>query len=120
MILYFRDIDAAIKEGNQRAKLAHYLYVNSVVGYISKYYVELNGADAIFFTAGLGENAAHIRRMVLERLECLGIKVDRDLNDQTRFGKQGIISTDESKIPCYVIATDEEVMIARDTYSSLA
>jgi acetate kinase len=112
----FRDIDAAIEKKDKQAIMAHYLYVNSIVGYVAKFYVELGGADAICFTAGVGENAPHIRRMIMDRLSCLGIKVDRDLNEEIRFGKEGIISAPDSSVPCFVIPTDEEVMIARDTY----
>lgn len=111
----FRDIDAKIEEKHKRSIMAHYLYVNSIVGYIAKFYVELGGVDAICFTAGVGENAPHIRRMVLDRLSCLGIKVDREANDEIRFGKEGLITKEDSKVPCYVIPTDEEVIIARDT-----
>ena len=81
------------------------------------WYVELNGRiDALAFTAGVGENAPHVRRMVIDRLECLGFKIDREKNDAIRFGKEGLVSAPDSKIPVYVIPTDEEVMIARDTY----
>ena len=113
----FRDIDAKIGEKHKRSILAHYLYVNSIVGYIAKYYVELGGVDAICFTAGVGENAPHIRRMVLDRLSCLGVKLDREKNEEIRFGKEGIITREDSSFPCFVIPTDEEVMIARDAYS---
>lgn len=112
----FRDIDEAIANKHKRSIMAHYLYVNSIVGYIAKFYVELGGVDAICFTAGVGENAPHVRRMVMDRLSCLGIKVDREANEEIRFGKEGIISKPESSVPCFVIPTDEEVMIARDTY----
>ncbi len=113
----FRDIDEAIAKKDERAIMAHYLFVNSIVNYIAKYYVELNGRiDALAFTAGVGENAPHVRRMVIDRLQCLGFKIDREKNDEIRFGKEGIISAVDSKIPVYVIPTDEEVMIARDTY----
>ena len=110
----FRDIDAKIGEKHKPSILAHHVYVNSIVGYIAKYYVELGGVDAICFTAGVGENAPHIRRMIIDRLECLGLKVDREKNDQIR-GEEGIITKPESSVPCYVIPTNEEVMIARDT-----
>lgn len=113
----FRDIDAKIGEKHRRSILAHYLYVNSIVGYVAKYYVELGGVDAICFTAGVGENAPHIRRMVIDRLSCLGVKLDRDKNEELRFGKEGIITKEDSAFPCFVIPTDEEVMIARDAYS---
>ncbi len=113
----FRDIEAKISENDHKAKMAHYLFVNSVVSYIAKYYVELGGVDAIAFTAGVGENSAHVRRMILDRLACLGIKIDKELNEEMRFGKEGLITKEDSSVPCYVIPTDEEVMIARDSYS---
>lgn len=111
----FRDIDAAIAKKDRGAILAHYAYVNSIVKYVSEYYVELGGVDAICFTAGVGENAPHIRRMVMDRLSCLGIKCDREANDKIR-GEEGIISTSDSSVKCFVIPTDEELMIARDSY----
>lgn len=111
----FRDIDEAIGKKDDMAILAHHAYVNSIVKYISQYYVELNGVDAICFTAGVGENAPHIRRMVMDRLSCFGIKCDREANDNIR-GKEAIISTKDSSVKCYVIPTDEELMIARDTF----
>lgn len=112
----FRDIDAKIGEKHKPSILAHHLYVNSIVGYIAKYYVELGGIDALCFTAGVGENAPHIRRMVIDRLNCLGLKIDKDKNEEMRFGKEGIISSNDSSALIYVIPTDEEVVIARDTY----
>lgn len=111
----FRDIDEAIGRKDKKAILAHYLYVNSIVKYIAEYYVELGGVDAICFTAGVGENAPHVRRMVIDRLSCLGIKCNREANDKIR-GEEGLISTEDSSVKCYVIPTDEEVMIARDAY----
>lgn len=111
----FRDIDEAIGRKEKSAILAHHLYVNSIVKYIASYYVELGGVDAICFTAGVGENAPHIRRMVMDRLSCLGIKCNREVNDKIR-GEEGLISTEDSSAKCYVIPTDEEVMIARDAY----
>ena len=113
----FRDIDEAIANKHKRSIMAHYLYVNSIVSYIARFYVELGGVDAICFTAGVGENAPHVRRMVMDRLSCLGIKVNREANEEIRFGKEGIISSPDSSVPCFVIPTDEEVMIARDTYN---
>ena len=111
----WRDVDDAITEGNKQAYLAHKILVNSIVDYVARYYVELKGqVDALVFTAGLGENANHIRRMVVDRIACLGFECDRELNDETRLGKEGIISTKNSKIPVYVIGTNEELMMARD------
>ncbi len=111
-----RDIEKGIKEGNERCILAQKMYVKRIVDYIAKYYVELGGCDAIIFTAGVGENAPDMRRMVLESLDCLGIKVDEEKNSVTRLGKEGLISSEDSSVECYVIPTDEEVMIARDTF----
>lgn len=112
-----RDIEEKIIEKDKGAVLAHYLFVNSVVSYIAKYYVELGRVDAIAFTAGIGENSPHIRNMIIKRLACLGIKLDKEKNEEMRFGKEGLITTESSSIPCYVIPTDEEVVIARDTYN---
>jgi len=111
-----RDIEEKILIKDKKAIMAHYLFVNSVVSYVAKYYVELGGVDAICFTAGVGENSPHVRNMVIKRLACLGIKIDNEKNDEIRFGKEGIITREDSSVPCYVIPTDEEVMIARDTY----
>lgn len=113
----FRDIEDKIGERDERAIMAHYLFVNSIVGYIAKFYVELGGVDAICFTAGVGENSPHVRNMIIRRLACLGLKLDREKNDEIRFGKEGVITKEDSSVPCFVIPTDEEIMIARDTYS---
>jgi hypothetical protein len=93
------------------------LIILSTIEYIGGYIAALNGIDALVFTAGLGENASHIRRMVIDRLACLGFECDREKNDETRLGKEGIISTPNSKIPVYVIGTNEELMMARDAYN---
>lgn len=114
----FRDIVAEVNKGNEKAILAHIMYINRVCEYIAKYYVELGKVDAICFTAGIGENNAYIRGKIVEQLNILGIKIDNDKNENT-CGIEGIITTDDSSIPCYVIPTDEEVMIARDTVSLL-
>ena len=111
----WRDVDDAITNGDKQAYLAHKILVNSIVDYVARYYVELKGqVDALVFTAGLGENASHIRRMVVDRLNCLGFECDREVNDEIRLGKEGLISTKNSKIPVYVIGTNEELMMARD------
>jgi acetate kinase len=109
-----RDIEEAIVSGNKRALLAQKMFVKRIVDYIAKYYVELEGCDAIIFTAGIGENSAQVRREVMDKLKVLGVVVDEELNNSR--GKETIVTTSESKIPCYVVPTDEEVMIARDTY----
>ena len=96
------------------------MYVNRIVNYIALYYVELNGnVDAIVFTAGLGENAIGFRKDVITKLESLGIKLNEEVNNSIAGFKdihEGIISTDDSKVPVYVVPTNEELMIATDTY----
>ena len=90
------------------------MFIRRVVDYIAKYYVLLNGVDAIAFTAGIGENSIDIRKGVIDKLAVLGIKLDEEANNVR--GKEQLITTKDSKVPVYIIPTDEEVMIARDTY----
>lgn len=113
----FRDINAGIDAGNERCKLAYKMFIKRIIDYIAKYYVELNGCDAIIFTAGIAENSSKMRRDVINGLNILGIKIDEKRNNSIE--KETKISSDDSSVPCYVIATDEEVMIARDTYDFL-
>lgn len=113
----FRDINAGIDAGNERCKLAYKMFIKRIIDYIAKYYVELNGCDAIIFTAGIAENSSKMRRDVINGLNILGIKVDEKRNNSIE--KETKISSDDSSVPCYVIATNEEVMIARDTYDFL-
>lgn len=108
-----RDILAECDNGNEKAITAKNKYVRRIVDYIAQYYVLLDGADVIVFTAGVGENSTPIRREVCEKLACLGVKIDLDQN--SKRGEIVKISTDDSKIAVYVIQTDEELMIARDT-----
>ena len=110
-----RDIDAGVLEGNERCELVKRMFVNRVVEYIAKYYVEMNGCDAIVFTAGIGENSITTRRRIVNKLGVLGIYLDEEANDSR--GEEKLITTADSKIPCYIIPTNEELMIARDTYS---
>ena len=110
-----RDIEDGIKAGNERCILAQEMYVKRIVEYIAKYYVLLGGCDAIIFTAGVGENSIDTRREVLEKLEVLGIKVDVKANNVR--GVETKITTDNSSVPAYIIPTNEELMIAKDTYS---
>ncbi len=114
-----RDIDRAFESQDGKVVLAIEMYTSRIAEYIARYYIKLAGkVDAIVFTAGGGENDSIIRRETLKRVEPLGIYTDLDRNNKmiVRNGLEGIISTDESKIPVYVLATDEELMIARDTY----
>ena len=110
-----RDVEDGIKAGNERCILAQEMYVKRIVEYIAKYYVLLGGCDAIIFTAGVGENSIDTRKSVLEKLEVLGIKVDVEANNVR--GIETKITTDDSSIPAYIIPTNEELMIAKDTYS---
>ena len=110
----FRDIDAKIGEGHEQSILAHHLYVNSIVGYIAKYFVELGSLDALCFTAGVGENAAWLRPMVCKYLGFLGVELDEAASEKA-CGVEGIISTPESKVKLCVIPTNEELAIARET-----
>ena len=109
-----RDIDKGIAEGNTRCILAEEIYEGKVIRYLANYFVELGGADVICFAGGIGENAVDTRGNIVRKLECLGVKLDEDANKV--HGELRKISTDDSKVLCYVIPTDEEVMIARDTY----
>ena len=114
-----RDIDRAFEANEQKASLAIEMYTSRIADYVAKYYVRLGGVvDAICFTAGGGENDDIIRGETLKKLTPLGIVLDEEKNKETivRKGVEGIITKSESKIPVYVLATDEELMIARDTY----
>ena len=110
-----RDVEQEANNGNKRCILAEKMYNRRVIEYIAKYYVLLGGADAICFTAGLGENAINTRKEIMEGLRVLGVKVDEEANNVR--GIERLITTKDSSIPCYLIPTNEEVMIARDTYN---
>ncbi|MDD6756795.1 MAG: acetate kinase [bacterium] len=108
-----RDILEKCDEQDEKAIVARNKYVRRVVDYIAQYYVLLGGADVIVFTAGVGENSIPVRRQICEELACLGVKIDLDKNNIR--GEVVKISADDSSIEVYVIPTDEELMIARDT-----
>ena len=108
-----RDIEDGIASGDENCILAQKMYVRRIVDYIAKYYVEMKGCDAIVFTAGIGEKAVDTRRDILNELDVLGIYLDEEANNSRR--KECMISTKDSKIECWVIPTDEELMITRDT-----
>ena len=110
-----RDVEQEANNGNKRCILAEKMYNRRVIEYIAKYYVLLGGADAICFTAGLGENAINTRKEIMEGLRVLGVKVDEEANNVR--GVERLITAKDSSIPCYLIPTNEEVMIARDTYN---
>ena len=108
-----RDVENAANEGNERAKLALKMYFYRIKKYIGAYAAAMGGVDAIAFTAGVGENQIDMRKESCEGLEFLGIKID-DAKNNTR-GKEAEISTDDSKVKVWVVPTDEEIVIARDT-----
>ena len=109
-----RFIEEAANGGNERAKLAMNMLVESIVKYIGSYYVEMGGLDYISFAGGIGENSKTIRRMVCEKLEVLGVKLDSEKNENAKGECE--LSAKDSKVKIYIIATDEEQMVAMKTY----
>ncbi|KRN98945.1 acetate kinase [Companilactobacillus kimchiensis] len=108
-----RDIEAN-EDTNQRAKLALEMYRNRIIKFVGSYIAEMGGVDVIAFTAGVGENSAEVREDILKGFEFMGLKINNE-NNQVR-GKEIKITTDDSKIAAYTIPTNEELMIAQDTY----
>ena len=108
-------VDAAEKDNNERAQLALDMYELRILKTIGAYAAELNGVDIIAFTGGVGENQYQTRLRVCENLSYLGVKIDAKLNDEMFRGKEGEISTPDSKVRVVVVLTDEEYMIAKDT-----
>ncbi len=111
----FRDLEEAVAEGNERAALALKVFAHKVRFYIGAYIAEMNGVDAIVFTAGVGENDIGMRDVICNELGNLGIKLDL-VKNKVR-GKETIISRDDSDVKILLVPTNEELMIARDTYS---
>jgi acetate kinase len=113
----FRDLEAAAREGNERAKLALDIFAYSIKKYIGAYAAAMGGLDCVVFTAGIGENNPYIRQKACEGLEFLGIKIDEEKNQRMvgRMGREGEISTADSTVKVLVIPTNEELMIARET-----
>ncbi len=109
----FRDIEKAAEEGNKRAILARDAYCYNIAQYIAKYAVSMNGIDAIAFTAGVGENQVNIRKCICKHLEWMGVEINEEAN-QIR-GEEQEISTKDSKLKVWVVPTNEELVIARDT-----
>ena len=116
-----RDVEDAAGRGDERAQLALTMYNNRVAKYIAEFYLELEGnVDAIVFTAGVGENGIEFREDVIRKLAPLGISLDKDANSKIASYKdqsEGIISSKDSKIPVWVLPTNEELMIIKDTYA---
>ena len=109
-----RDVEDGIKAGDEKCALAQKMYVQRIANYIAMYNNELNGADVIVLTAGVGENSKNTRMEIGEAIQSLGVKIDAEKNDFR--GEFREISTDDSSIPVYVVPTNEELMIALDTY----
>ena len=114
-----RDIDRAYLANESKVVLAIDMYTERIAEYIAKYFLKLGKVDAIVFTAGGGENDPIIRKEVLNKLKPLGVELDEKLNEETivRKDKEGLITTKKSSIASYVLATDEELVIAKDTYN---
>lgn len=108
-----RDIEAAIDEGNERAKKALEYYKYTVAQFIAKYAVSMQGIDVITFTAGVGENQVRVRKGIIDYLKFMGIKIDDERNKVK--SEEALISTDDSSIPVWVVPTNEELVIARET-----
>ena len=113
----FRDLTEAMEQGNEQAAVAVEAFCYRVAKHIGAYTAALNGVDAIVFTAGIGENAAHIRSMICDYLGFLGITIDEEKNAVR--GKETEISTPDSKVSVFVIPTNEELAIARETAALL-
>ena len=115
-----RDMEEKMNAGDELAKLGFTMFTDRIAKYIAEYYLELEGeCDAIVFTAGVGENGITARKMVMDRLNPIGIFSDDELNENIAGFKaqnEGIISAEESSIPVIVVPTNEEIMIVRDTY----
>ena len=114
-----RDIDEAAAKGNQDAQLAIDLLVYSIRNWAGSFFFKMGGADAICFTAGIGENNAGIRAKVCAGLESFGLKLDPERNASIRAGAEGIISTEDSTFKAMVIPANEELVIAREVYRFL-
>ena len=110
-----RDVEAAMREGNERAKLAFDMLCYQIKKYVGSYSAAMGGLDAIVFTAGIGEHTPYIRENALSGLEYLGIKLDIDRNTFGHSSTPVKLSADDSRVLVYMIPTNEELVIARDT-----
>lgn len=110
-----REVEAAAASGNKRAELANTIYFYRIKKYIGAYAAAMGGVDIIVFAGGVGENQAPCREAALEGLEFIGVELDKELNKKSR-GEEVVLSTPESKVKVVLVPTDEELMIASDTY----
>lgn len=109
----FRDLDKASNEGNELARQAVEVFCYNAAKYIGAYIAVMNGVDAIIFTAGLGENDHVVRKQIMSYFEYMGVKIDEKNNKER--SKEIMISTPDSKVKVYIIPTNEEMAIARET-----
>ena len=107
-----RDVETAAEEGNERAQTALDIFYNRVQKYIGQYIAVMNGVDAIVFTAGIGENSASTRQIIIDGLTWFGCEIDAEKNNVR--GEERIISTEDSKVKVVLVPTDEELVILRD------
>ena len=105
----------AVNLGDRRARLAIEIFVQRIKKYIGAYLAAMNGADAVLFAGGIGENSPEIRSRICRDMEWCGLRIDEERNHSLAAGKEGEISAEGSKLRAYVIPTDEELLIARDT-----
>lgn len=110
-----REVEAAAASGNKRAELANTIYFYRIKKYIGAYAAAMGGVDIIVFAGGVGENQAPCREAALEGLDFIGVELDKELNKKSR-GEEVVLSTPESKVKVVLVPTDEELMIASDTY----
>ena len=110
----FRDIEEDAAKGGERSQLALDIFHNTVASYVARCVVAMGGIDVLTFTAGVGERGQDSRQAICDRLAYFGVELDKEVNQATK-GTEGIISSKNSKIPVYVIPTNEELMIARET-----
>lgn len=115
-----RELVNASEEGSADAINALKMFAHRAVLYIGGYFAALGGADAIILTGGIGENSVKARQVILEQLAALGIELDPGRNKDVCFGREGLLTTAHSRVPAYVIPTNEELMIARETFTVLA
>jgi len=115
-----RDLLAAAGSGNEKAALAVEIFLYRIVKYIGAYHAILPGLDAVVLTGGIGENSVPVRAEICRRLTALGASLDQQRNQQTVRGKAGPITADSSALEVWVIPTNEELMIARDTQAVAA
>jgi acetate kinase len=113
-----RDLDEAAAKGNTNARVALDMFANQIRRFIAQFLVRMNGADALIFTAGIGENSPNLRAAVCANLDFCGLELDLELNATTR-ATETIISKPSSKIEVRVIPTNEEIVIARNAWAKL-